>query len=497
MVKSRIIKWNLHKKLQHSEVHTALRILGPDAAKWPCPNPQFHVRGRIVDYQDLVRYLRRKGVDDPTKWATSRPDPHGDSSEVRLLVDPPTVQQLSSSAIAHASASQRDGFRNQGLGDELDTGQTIEAEDYWPSALPQPSSLSREFEEIALMWSPNRARPPDPPVFVLAASLVWKARAYCLEYVFSARANNHAEPIYHQKTSHGHFADRMKHGLSLFARKDYDDAFDAFESGFDLLPEIVANDHPMALTLILAVLCQLITSGAGAIAASLLTHMQKLLHSCYPAKFLLIDLISQLQDATQVLEFFLLGLRSIMDTVALDISNTDRWKAFYVRERYCDALYHAQVHGEGSMLRARLLAEQEAHYGTQARNVLWTAATVADNSLIYGRLDAAEHQYRRVLQGANTLCGFDRAQIRFAALEGLADTLQGRVPVSKVEPRARDTSATSPSGHMQEAVDCLSQALKLGTTWFNPRCRRVDRVKVKLLGVTAQFPAHDGNTKEW
>ena len=71
MVETRILKWNLHKKLQSSEMRTALQILGSDRSKWRPRNSQILVRGRPIDFDEIIRYFRRRGIRDPVVYVTT------------------------------------------------------------------------------------------------------------------------------------------------------------------------------------------------------------------------------------------------------------------------------------------------------------------------------------------------------------------------------------------------------------------------------------------
>ncbi len=121
----------------------------------------------------------------------------------------------------------------------------------------------------------------------------------------------------------------------------------------------------------------------------------------------------------------LVCLRAASD--ALEDHDPTYWKTLYVKERHCDALYHAGRYGEAAIRRAQLLRLQESRYGPFARNVLWTSLNVADDHLIHGQLLEAEKRFSLIAQQSEQHSGYNRAKSRIVALEGLAKVAYVRV----------------------------------------------------------------------
>jgi hypothetical protein len=154
-----------------------------------------------------------------------------------------------------------------------------------------------------------------------------------------------------------------------------------------------------------------------------------------------------------------------------------QWKRFYVKERYCDALYHACLSGEGALRREELLQAQEAHYGASARNVLVTSLNVADDLLTQIRLDEAERRFNRVLGQSEDLSGFHRAKIRVVALSGLA-----RVAIVRMRQWC-DRQGVRMPGHesseivlqrLRSAAGFVRDAFDLAEIWFEGSAWRIE-----------------------
>lgn len=123
-------------------------------------------------------------------------------------------------------------------------------------------------------------------------------------------------------------------------------------------------------------------------------------------------------------------------------SDASYWKLLYLKERYCDCLYHSGNAGTGQALRAQLLDEQQDFYGKTKGNVLWTLTNVADDHLHNYKPAGAEKLFREALERVDSLEKYGRAKTRFAALEGLAKTAQWRADVSLAHDKP-DRSASS------------------------------------------------------
>jgi hypothetical protein len=152
------------------------------------------------------------------------------------------------------------------------------------------------------------------------------------------------------------------------------------------------------------------------------------------------------------------------------------WQRLYIQERLCDCFYHGRGRTEGGERRAQLLREQEAFYGSLARNVLWTVTNVADDHLDAGNIQAGEEYYSVVLARAEHLTGFGRAKIRFAALEGLARAERMRFDqLRRSSPTLVDQGLVSL--YLQNAYRYFNEALNEALIWFEPTSRRIARVK--------------------
>ncbi len=443
MVRTRITGWSLHRNHQLKDMTAALRLLDPDPAMWPSPEPIFLIRQQQVTVNEVLRFFKRRGIKDPIQWAQSVPPD----------LEEPQVTLLNSDT---ESAGESTGG----------PGQTM---------------LSSSSQ------SPS-AQTPRPPMQILTPEhkAVGTLYAYSAGYVGLGNVAAHQEPQVHHFTVHGRFGDRMQEGLAQMMRNG-SGAFPNFRRGFALVQSLLSDCHPMGLAQYLAVVCELAARGANSILYSLLRYTASMASSLRVpdslAEFLLAIYSSQ-----DVLGTAILSLRAALAVFTEQLPSD--WQRLYIQERLCDCLYHGKERIEGSGYRARLLLDQEAFYGPFARNVLWTLTNVADDQLVLGNVDGAEEHYTTALERAEHLAGFGRAKTRFAALEGLARIEQMRFEQMRQSPGDLVQDVAGP--HLQNAYRYIDEACGEALTWFDSSSRRVSRVREER-GRIVNLLAHIGH----
>lgn len=484
MLQSRITKWKLDKKHKHAEMRAAVRMLGSVSERWSAQEPQFLIRGRLVKYEEVIQYFRRRGIDDPTRWVRASGDISQEHPDVQLL--PANQGPVTDHSQSEAFGSQRSHCNHQKRTTQCrlpGSGETRPRNaDHGRGDATRPQGASQLTNEPSL-----------PRVYEHGARAIWQMQSYCSWYLESGRDVNHPEPHIHQFTIHGRFGDRMQNGISLLLRGETQLAFDSFECGFGLLEDLLKDNHPMGLALYMSVLSELVSNRMQPLLRRLVAYTKEMaaicLSPCHPITSTMCVILSsedQLRD---------LILSSMRVAVAYfdDRFSRSSWKTLYLKERFCDCLYHAKEFNEGYRLRSQLFLEQEAFYGKTARNVLWTLTNMADDYLLQKHLDDAEATFTEALARADGLTGFARAKIRFAALEGLAKTARSRAE----ELRSRETSsgATSPVTFLnglcirklQEGANLLLEAEVTARTWFETTSRRTARVEKERLDVLAMI----------
>ena len=478
MVKTRILNWNLHKNLQYSEVQTALKILGPEKSTWPSQTPRFRIRRKIVEYSEIVRFCRRRGILDPLQLTqTDQDDGLELSSHVELLKSTSPQESESHADVDHiGTASARDselkGMQAQRNGFNLhDTSADSE----------RLLDLSRSWSADIRTTRPSFApilQIDDPNIYVLAATAVSQMQSYCMEYISSPYGLKHKEPEVHQFTSHSRFQNHMQEGLAYFAKVAWGPAFNHFDLAFALLKEMLTDANPMAVTVFLLVVCILKVRNAEPVALQLIKHVLDLATVMQSLPTSLIAMLRSIRVSGEISEISLLCLRSASDVC--DTMAPLRWKTFYVQERLCDALYHTKMLGEGSSRRAKLLIMQEALYGPHARNVLWTTLNVADDNLTLEQLEDAEYRFNSVLDRSLQLTGFNRAKIQVVALEGLAKTHTAKAArLAKIHSKDHDLSSMPDTYHqlLRKASIMTDEAIEMAEIWFEAPSMRLDRVR--------------------
>lgn len=280
----------------------------------------------------------------------------------------------------------------------------------------------------------------------------------------------------------------MRDGLAHMTRNSAE-AFPNFRRGFDLVRNLLSDCHPMALGQYLAVVCILATHQAHSILFSLLRYTS-MMASTLGVYSPVAEFLTAMRSSPDVLGTAVLCLRAAVGCFAEQDSIS--WQKFYIQERLCDCLYYGNAHTEGSAYRTALFLEQEALYGTFARNVLFTLTNVASNHMHGGDIDSAQATYTLALRRADTLAGLGRAKIRFAALEGLAHC--ERIVFEQMRQFPLGIVQGLPVLHLQNASFYIREALCEARMRFEQSSRRTIRALeyqaqiVDLLGHVGHQP---------
>ena len=480
--KSKVLRWNLHKKLHLPEMRTALKLLGPDQSQWPSQEPQFRIRRKVFSLGEILRSYGRRGIQDPFEWVQATPNHSYEHSSTVELLTPSTT------------ASTEPGDIDQNV-----SGGALAAPNPLCTAPPSPPAPKGGSEEI-FQQTPNYEHEvisnvnwslQDPDIHVYTATAVQQIQSYCRMYMASSYALVHGEPEVHHFTSHARFLDHMDEGISLFVSGNMDLAFKKFRLGFAMLKDVLVDLHPMATAIYFLLLCKLTVNKVQQLAVMLLQHTIQLASAIHTRTTRLLALFSAILKAGELLEMPLVCLRAASDT--LEANDPTNWKTLYVKERHCDALYHAGLYGEGAIRRAQLLTLQESRYGPSARNVLWTSLNVADDHLIHGQLLEAEQRFSIVAQQSELHLGYNRAKSRIVALEGLAKVAYVRF--CRQLDAHLDSSVALQSWHealyqQQKALKFVNEAIELAQVWItgpNRRTRRLLDLRYKVQAAAIQL----------
>jgi hypothetical protein len=466
MVKTRLLNWNLHKKLHLPELRTALKMLSPERPQWPSQEPQFRIHRRLVGLDDILRSFGRKGILNPFEWTrTTSDEDYEHSSNVELLtVFTPTNSEKELEGASQTSSDSTSTMPHSSI----------------PVAFTSPvaddgrETLLYGYPEVPITvnWPLQ-----DPDIYIHTATAVQQVQLYCSRYMTSVGSLVHQEPDVHHLTCHARFLDRMDEGISLIGRGHTKLAFDKFDNGFELLKSMLMDLHPMAIATFLLLLAKLTINKITPVSAELLRHSHKLANAMSSVPHHLVELLRSISESGELLEMPLLCLHAASDV--LEASAAMHWKTLYVKERHCDALYHAQMYGEAATRRAQLLKLQEARYGPSARNVLWTSLNVADDHLIHGQLEGAEERFLQVLQQSEQHSDYHRAKSRVVALEGLAKVALFRASKqlnARLDSAVALQSLDSAFQLLQRALKLVYEALELAQAWFESASRRIKRL---------------------
>ncbi|ETI20198.1 hypothetical protein G647_08232 [Cladophialophora carrionii CBS 160.54] len=339
------------------------------------------------------------------------------------------------------------------------------------------SEQSVPVATTALVHNNSSLYPISVPIFLrsrastLSEHLDYSIMGYMSCYLITSHLETQLEPAIHALTTHAIFASKMQDGISALANlaltesstkavprsKKRDPAatkaLTSFRNGFQLLEEILINHNPMSLALVFGVICELASHttnprlqvmGVHVLLSQLLSYIHErsgaLLGPEYPLTTFFGLLLQEYQRPSasttpgsppladsilKSLEMAIIQMQlssSQLPGAAPEEATSSDWRALYLRERLCDALYHSGSSFEipRASMRKSLLHDQEAKYGPTARNVLWTLTNVADDCLASGDVEAAVEHFEETLRRAKTLSDvYGREKTSFAALEGL------------------------------------------------------------------------------
>ena len=489
-------------------------MLATDHARWLGVAPRWRIRGQIVSYKELCRYFRRKRISDPLRWVDEHagdnfiasedvelltpesssnsendsPDILGTEGRIANPLWPAKEQQTSSFTPLPCPSLLQDGVpESTNAGNDIQ--ELLGMDDFasgliWPveqgrliqSGAPHMSSTPQKYTLpfCAPLYRHNNIAYPTQ--YQHLDTLTWSMRAYCISYLDSPRSATHNEPAVHKDTVHAIFAQHIQDGVALLLTDQGAQAFPRLDKAFTLIRPILANDNPMSLALILSLLCELDTHRFHPLTNKLCRHIRDMATTTSSSpNHPLATIFHILAHGTlETSNLVLAALRLAAAHLARFPASTP-WKSLYVRERLCDALYHAGVDSERLSLRTQLLHDQEALYGPCARNTLWTLTNVADDLLRRGEGDAARRRYEEVLGRSEALVGFGKAKTRFAGLEGVArcvEVLNGG--------EGDEMEGLGWWGRVWEALEFYERAEEEARAWFEVGSRRTARVRVKI-----------------
>jgi hypothetical protein len=490
MIKTRIQRWKLDKKHKWHEMRTAVQMLADNRATGSRKSCHFKIRGQVVTYSEVLRYFRRKGIQDPIHWVESLLDDGFSAS--------PDVTLLTPSSSLSGSDSELTGAEEPEL--------TISNEGRSKKSTKLPNTEPHHSNEFCLCLMEKHAQTLPttnlllhPAHHLLSDKIMWHMRDYCAAYVESLSAAQHKEPVIHQYTIHGLFGQRMQDGANFLLLGQNSRAFDSFQSAFGMVRDLLRDNHPMSLAQMMANVCELSLYQMTPLIKQLVTYIREMavidLKQSHPITAIFFALAHAESELSELVLSMMRGAICHLSNYAGRLN----WKTLYLKERFCDCLYYAKVDGERACMRLSLFKDQEVVYGRSARNVLFTLTNVADDCLQQGRPDEAEKAFRDALQRSEALGGYGRAKIRFAALEGLAKTALMRATLASDVSLLSDImsesnpEATTRHSRLREAVRLLAEAEGEAGTWFEVSSRRTLRVrskKTEILELLAEANAY-------
>ena len=491
MLKAKITIWKLDKKLKWKDVCTAAHMVAFKASDCSVKSSRFRIRHRIVTWKELASYFRRKKITDPIQWVRAQSLDIADLSSDVTLLTPGTSDGESETDSIETEViygSQESTPPPSMHPPSEDQDRSILALDTTSFDIRQTIQETMFDSDVFVSTMSPMQRPPTLANTRRLDGVLWHMREYCNAYVGSPLDLKHTEPSVHHETTHGLFGSRVQDGVALLSQGKATLGFESLNGAFGLTAELLRDHHPMAIAQLITVICELIARGMMPLVGKLLGYMKEMSSITLGSDLPITGIFENLLQAEGDVAYLLLNAMRIAIESLSSVSKESRWKQLYLRERFCDCLYHVGDENERVRLRSNLLRAQEKHYGQNARNVLWTLSNVAHDQLLQGDLVEAEAIYQEMLTRSDSHEGFGRAKNRFAALEGLA-----KVAIARAE---RDAISERTTGHPQsprssqiklhEARDLLLEAEAVSASWFGVSSHRTLRVRADLAGITAR-----------
>lgn len=487
MLKTRVKKWGIDKKHKKIDMRTAVALVARDRSRWSAQHPTFRIRNQTVTYTEILAYFRRQRITDPVAWVEAqRGDGFVASPDVELIVS--DVDEGNSNTSTTQLPAPSSGQPAAQTSTQLWTLTKAENREATLQLINSPKK--KTFQPSSLQGSsiihPYQHLPGD--------KVIWEMREYCDSYLESPRAERHKEPPVHRSTTHASFAYSMQTGMFQWKRGQMFKAFEVFSGAFEFLDDMFRDHHPMSIAMLMSTICELEKNNLKDIVLQLTSHTRGLVETRHRDSHQITSLFKILDEAgPDAANLAVNSMRVALDSMSRSNRHLD-WKALYLKERLCDSLYYLGWNSKGAALRAELLEQQEQKYGKNVRNVLWTLTNVADDDLLRGELEKAKERFLDALERANTLDGYERANGRFKALEGLAKTAVAKAD-SLMPIAALDEFNTVLDPHRRQRFDKLREALKFYEEaesesikpWFEgPRRARVVENKV---GVSRRIEA--------
>lgn len=470
----------------------AVRILANEDFTALSGSTLFVVRGQDVSLDEVRRYFRRKGCSDPVGYVNALPE-----NQVMDDVDVRLRQKIyrDRSSFSDSSSNQQ-GTPETGptetptassspviepQNDVVEIGNHLQDEQFLGSGVDQALSFnSSPFTQL------SNSPPLDAASFNIHLSIptscrhsdamLWATGTYISTYAVSVRQRSHYEPRAHYQTLHGQFSFQIQEGVACRNRNDVLAAVTAHRQAFSLIDGIVSEDHPMSVTLILSVMCELLRGGnlnlIKHIAERIIRSNNKLQRQSHPMSILFRAVlhIERLEN-----HHLYCALRRASEDFDFLMGNID-WRSMYLKERLCDALYHSEEVEERVRTRRRLLQDQVGKYGHNARNVLFTQMNVAEDLASLHETGRALTLYKDALARAESLTddhGFSRGRIRFAAFEGLGNLHMSQALAGN---DLQWDTLVSDAGSLKQALKCFELAEAEATTWFEASSKRSQRI---------------------
>ena len=454
MLKVRIGKWCLDKKNKHKEMLEALRIFLLRDAQGK--KTTFTIRGREVTTEEVFRYFKRKGIDDPASLITT-PGSSASTSPLSFRSPRPTPDE----------DTPGEDVTNESRRDSVPDSEHVEIDqDY---ALIDPTNLEIVLSSDSQVLLPeakddiygNLAVSREMrqlELLVASTGSFYDAAFEYPEWAARKLANAQESGVNLKGCAMAQFFTNMYDGYSFQMLGDQDKAFHHFDGAFDTVRTVLVMEHIQFLPSVFDMILTLPKISQQAIMKHLLQFILEMSEGYLPRKHPFkeaIRLLAQVPMESRA-GYAERLLRTALDRFERRVGFSNG-SAVSALETLAWAHVNRDQHFEGAIRFQQLLEYQEQLEGRNSTEACYALRGLAYAYMHQGYFDEAGILLQDALDRAQSLDRLDKARVRVKSLRAISHLNRCRQSWDAARESAREAIAVAEavfgteSGHAARA----------------------------------------------
>lgn len=456
MYKSRLHQWGLDKKKKEHEMLEVIRIgfQRKDIDK----DSVFQIRGRPVTLGDALHYFSRKGIKDPQSLLDAPPESSSSPSEV----DCQTPRDLSGQMPIHAEPDSL-----MGGADPVSKSSSTPTLSMRTSTTPQPTADFAQRQVVALQaWLRTARMGVEVPVKLLPINLsIPRELTAPAEYRYMecilTQTRNHFSNIFATRklsingsqwsaTSEDGMSDRfyfgMYHGYSSLWNGDNDIAFNRFNQAFDLIEDLLRDQHVGFLIYVYDLVIRYEISGQHVLLHRLLQYLADMAKTVFsenhPIRLIAIWMMEATNIRSLLSEFI---LRRILDFFQDSIGYFHK-ETIALLQTFAWALMNREQYDEAAIRFKQLSDAFETTDGKGSYEACYALRAMAEAYFYKGSFGTSLEIVQEALHRSSTLPREQEREIYARCLRQIAE-------IAKKLGKDDESEAA-----MQKCVDCCKES---------------------------------------